>query len=402
MTRLSICVWICTVVVYMFSGCGAPNIGVSDVMPSLVDTTDTLILHTEWRYITNYSKPFSDPRTGEEFIFSGDPNTHMKVRVFDSTGRSLRDIQLDSVNNMVDRINCMTLIADDSLAVLDGRGRKLLILDGSGRVVRERILVDSRCDEHGDLYELYPTTSGLTPFHGKFYLGPALLGACNGKEYYERTDSDVLNAQRYFALATAKCKLAEIDPQAMVGGVRFGACNILSHLTDVPRETIGMAYTATANDELFVVSEYSPFLHLIDAASLGVVRVIPVSYRNGPVGITPPPITEEDLHNDGSNIRAATKAYILAVTYDFPSHQYVVSVCHEVPEDTPEEDRSWRRNWSLVVLDTNFNKVAEHVLSGKEYSGSVLFGLKRGTYVMQKNLDPEGFKQPKVFHRLRL
>jgi hypothetical protein len=384
-----------------FLACG-PSKTEEEQHVSPIDTTDVLMLNTEWRYNTNYSGVFQDPETGTEYIFLGDPITHLKVRIFDVYGQQLFDIPLDSAYNVVDHIHCLTMLAKDSLVLLDERGEKMVVLDTKGIVARERSLIDARCDTNGDLYELYPTNTGLTLLGRKLYLGPALLGACDGKFFYEQTNSNLLNTQRYYALATGKCKMAELDPAMSSQGVRFGACGMLAHLADTPRETIGMASTSTANGDLYVFSAYSPFLHKVDTTSLEVKQKVLIRYGYGDVGITPPPITEADIASNGSQIRAATKAYILSFTYDQPTSRYLAAVVHEVPEDTPEEDRSWRRKWSLVVLDGAYNQVGEYVLSGKEYSGSILLSLKNGTWVLEKDLSPQGFMNPKVFRRLKL
>jgi hypothetical protein len=382
--------------------CGTPEVEIKETLSFPIDTTDALVLHTDWRYNTNYSGVFTDHASGKEYFFLGDIRTHLRVRVFNIEGQHLFDVPLDSAINAVNDIHCLTMLTKDRLVLLDDRGEHMVVLDTTGRIVRKRSLVDVRCDEHDDLYELYPTNTGLTLLDGKLYLGPALMGACNDKPYYERTNSELLTMQRYYALATGKCKVAEIDPLATSAGVRFGASSLLEHLTDVPRKTLGTAYTAQANGKVFVFSNYSPFVHEIDTATLTVSRKVPINYMYGDVGITPPPISEEGLKRDSANILRAIKPYVLSFTYDQPSGHYLAAVVHELPDDTPKEDPAWWRNWSLVVLDSNYNKVGEYVLSGKVYSGSVLLSTKQGTWVLKKDLDAQAFMKPKVFHKLRL
>lgn len=396
-------IWLLSVPVMSMSlSCNSESAQVPNIEAEtqFLDTTLVLTLDTDWRYNTNYSGLYRDSRTGREFIFSGDPVTHLKVRVFDEHGAPLRDISLDSAFNVLDRVHCLTLLAEDTVAILDERGEKLVILDASGRVVRERVLVDERCDENDDLYELYPTNTGLTLLGGKLYIGPALLGACRGKSFYQRSDTGYIDARRYYALATGKCQVAQLDPGAITMGVRFGASGLLEHLTDTPRETIGMTYTAAVNGKVFLFSAYSQFVHELDTAALEVRRRIPIRYVNGDAGITPPPITKGDFDRDGSALRLSTKAYVLSFTYDVPSRSYLAGVCHEVPENTPDEGRSWRRNWSMVVLDSTFHPRGECVFSGMKYSGSVLLGLRTGTWLLEKNLDPQSHRQPKIFRRV--
>lgn len=374
----------------------------SSQLTSLIDTTTSLILQTEWRYNTNYCGVFLDPTTGREFIYSGDPKTNLLVRIFDRTGAKLFDVPLTPAYEVLDHIHCLTMVSPDVIAMLDERGEKLVLIDTSGKVIREQSLLNERCDEVGDEYELYPSNTGITYHGGRLYLGPALLGYCNGSALYERSGSREPNARGYFAVSTGKCQLAEINLAKQRKNVRFGACGLLQHLTDTPRETIGMSSTAIANGSLFVFSEYSPSVYRIDTASLSVVASIGINYQLGSVGITPPPITLKDLEANGAEVRASTQAYVLSFKFDEPSSRYLAAVCHAVDPSTPEEERSWRRNWSLLVLDTAYRILEEYVLSGKEYSGSVLLGMQNGTWVLEKDTDPQAFQRPKVFRRLKL
>jgi len=360
------------------------------------------MLQTEWRYNTNYSGVHLDQRTGRELIYSGDPKTHLLVRVFDETGAQLFDVPLTPAYDVLDHIHCLTMVSRDIIAMLDERGEKLVLIDTTGKVIHQQSLREERCDEMGDEYELYPANTGITYHGGKLYLGPALLGYCNGKPLYERSGYQEANEKGYFAVSTGKCQLAEINLAKQHRNVRFGACGLLRHLTDTPRETLGMSSTAIANGSVFVFSQYCPAIYRIDTATLSVVDTISINYQLGPVGITPPPITQEDLKQGGAEVRSATQAYVLSITYDSPSHRYLAAVCHAVDPTTPDEERSWGRNWSLVVLDSTYRKVNEYVLSGKEYSGSVLLGMKSATWILQKDPDPQGFQKPKVFRRLKL
>lgn len=389
-------------VIGLLESCSDPEASRAIQQTSPLDTNTSLTLDTEWRYNTNYSGIHLDKVSGQEFIYSGDPKTHLLVRVFDKTGAKLFDVPLTPAYDVLDHIHCLTMVSRDTIAMLDERGEKLILIDSTGKVILQQSLSEERCDEKGDEYELYPSNTGITHHGNNLYLGPALLGYCNGKPLYERGDSQESNERGYFAVSTGKCQLAQINLAKQQRNVRFGACRLLGHLTDTPRETIGMSSTALANGELFVFTQYSSAIYKIDTTTLSVVDSIPISYKLGPVGITPPPITLKDLEEGGAGIRSATQAYVLCVTYDGPSHRYLATVCHAVDPSTPEEERSWRRNWSLVVLDSAYHKVDEYVLSGKHYSGSVLLGMKNGTWVLQKDLDPQSFKKPKVFRRLRL
>lgn len=387
--------YLCGLVLCLVAACRTPD------RPIPVVSAEVLTLKTEWPYSPQWSGVFTDPDTGEELIFSGDPITHLTVRIFDQMGAHLRDIPLGPALDSLGSISSFTLIARDSLFVLEEHGPKYAIVDLQGRVARLRSLEKVLCDPHGDRYYVIGHTNGLAWLGGALYLEAVWVSACSDTSE-DDTSSPFLVFQRYFAQATRKCKVAKLRPYDKVDGLRFGACDILPHLTDTPRCTIGGVQRVAANGKLFVISPYSPFILQLDTASLEIARKIPLHFANGPVGITPPPISAEDVQNEGYNIRSMTKASAILFVHDTPSAHYFVVVLHEVQETTIEQLRisSIERDWSLLVLDAAFNQIAQHVVPGKAYRGGVMLSLKRGTWVLEARHGREAATQAKVFHRL--
>jgi hypothetical protein len=326
----------------------------------------------------------------------------LKVRVFDSKGQALRDIPLNAAFNDLDEIGSLFLISKDSLFVLEDLGAAYVILDTLGRVVVHRSIDPERCDTNGDFYELYSNRGGPVQWGSNVYLETDWAGRCDDKVSDWLLDSELQYHERYFVEATRKCKLAQLNIRTGENSLRFGACNILEHLTDQPRATIGSAHSALANGKLFVFSPYSQYVQLIDTSTLTVTQHIPIRYMHGSVGITPPPISTEDIRDDGANLRLATNATILTFTFDEPSQHYLAMVSHEVSINSAEDERSFYRNWSLIVLDTNFQKISEHVFSGREHSGSVLLKMKRGTWSLRTQVGRQAVSGPKVFDRLQI
>ncbi len=379
--------------------CGASSCAVSDKHHA-VDSTDVLTFQTEWPYTPRYSGVFTDPLTGVESIFLGDPITHLVVRVFDPFGTPLHDIPLGPVLDSLDDINTFTLIAADSLLVLDERGTKYAVVDPNGNVTRIRSLAQDLCDPRGDQYELYHISMGPAVLRDKLYLETGWVGAC-ADTLVDDTSSVASIHRRYFAQATWKCKVAALDAHAAVAGLQLGACDILGHLTDTPRCTIGGVGRVVANGSVFVISPFSPFVMQIDTSSLAVARKIPIRCMNKPVGITPPAITENDIRRAGHDMRFSTQAYVLSFAFDAPSQHYLAVVGHEVPETIPVDRRSSARDWSLVVLDTSFNQIAEHVVQGPTYRAGTLLCLKRGVWTLVASSGRKAASEVKTFHRLR-
>ncbi len=344
---------------------------------------------------------FVEPHTQEEFIYSGDANTHMVVRVFSSDGIPLYDIPLKDVSDSLNEINSFTLIHQDSLFVLEDRGRKYAIVDKLGRVIRTHSLEPALCDANGDRYSLYANTKGLPILGNKIFCETDWVKRCVELPVSYDEDDPTARSRHHFRQATRKCKLAVLDITAEHSELRFGACDILQHLIDTPRCTVGGAHRAVLNGRIFLYSPYSPFVHVIDTSSLKPLQQISIPFEHGTVGITPPPISAADMA-DGHNIRLATKSYIITFTYDTSSEQYLAVVYHEVPESSPKENRGAFRKWSLIVLDSTFAPVEEHVLDGAKYSGSVLLSTSSGTWVLERRTGLKAMQQPKVFSRLNL
>jgi hypothetical protein len=384
----------CLLHALLLMACGAPD------RPLPIDPSRTLVLATEWRFSPRYGGVFTDDTTGDEFIFSGDPITHRKVRVFDSAGNPIHDIPLDSALEALGGVNSLALISKDSLFVLQEHGPQYVIIDVQGRVAKARSMEDGLCDDRGDHYEINGYSNGLAWFHGALYMETDWVGPCN--DTTEDATSSLFHVhQQYFSRSTQKCKLAKYGPLDGDASVQFGACDILPHLTDTPRCTIGGVRRVVANGDLFVISPYSHYILRIDDG-LKVADNIEIQYMNGPAAITPPPITADDTKNEGYNLRFATKPSIVGFGYDRSSKRYVAMVYHEVPETAPDSVRGIERDWSLIVLDSTFKKIDEHHMPGRLFWPGHLINTKEGVWVLSARRGRDGVMQPKVFHRLRL
>lgn len=205
--------------------------------------------------------------------------------------------------------------------------------------------------------------------------------------------------QRYHLEGARKCRIAKIKLDPDGSKVHFGGCNILPHLTDVPRFSYSGMERVLLNGKLFLFSPVAPYILQLDTGTLNVVHRIPIDFLNGPAAFFPPPITEENLQNGGDLV---SKPSIAGLAYDTSSGYYVVAVLHEVPIDTPEGENHLDRPWSLIVLDQTFTKVAEHIIPGKLYRPNHLLSTTAGVYVHRNIPGRAGVVGPKTFHRIIL
>lgn len=393
LSRTSICILILPVSTLFGCGPGEPA--------SPIEINDSLALETHWPYTTEFSGVLRDKKSGHEFIYSGDPVTHMTMRVFDGTGRIVRDIPLQSALDSLEAVGGMLFLSSDSLLILEELGAKYLILDTTGKVIYQRSIAEDMCDSANDYYELYAARSGAVVFNGRIYLETDWAGFCDDRVSDWQPASELEYHERYFSNSTTKCKLAELTPCAPGRSLRYGACGMLAHLADSVRTTVGSAHCMVANSQLFAFSPYSEYVYMVDPHSLNVKKAIAIRTKHGAARVKAPSVSLKDIHADGANGRIATESQIMTFCYDHGSRQYVTSFYHPVAASTPDSNRSYKRDWSLLLLNDSFQTRQEFVLSGKQYSGSVWLCTERGIWVLRLDQGRQDPKAPKVFHRLR-
>ena len=362
----------------------------------ILETKDVITLNTEWRFSRWWGGVFKDLDSGEEFIYTGDPITFKIIRVFNGHGKSLYDVPLGPALDSLGSIKSFTFVGRNRIFLLRDAGSAYAIIDSSGSVVSFHDLKSELCDRLGDKYDLFADLNGLALLHGDIFVGAMWNGPC------VETEIEDFNPKNYYQEATPKCRAARIHLSDSAPLVTIGASNILKNLTDIPRCTAGMTGLIGIEDQLLLINPYSSDIMELNTTTLEVIRRHPIRYVNGPIGITPPPASMEDELADGSNLRFATKPFIYCFGYDTPSQHYFATVPHEVPEPSADEEPRKERDWSLLILDSAFTKLTEHVLTSTSYNSSGILSLKSGTWVLFNNEGMKGNSEPKVFHRLNI
>lgn len=379
------------VVACMLAGC----VPVQEKSPLAPETTITL--HTDWPFSLKWSGVYTAPQGGDELIFSGDPNTFLKVRVFSAQGDSLYDIPLDAAADSLGEINSLVLFAPDSIFAIEEHGPRFIVVDRQGHVVRKGSLEESLCDPNGDFYQVSGYFSGMQVTGNALYLTANWWSACTDK----RTSTTLDEWKCYYAGSARNCTVARLELHTF-DSLTFGASDILPQWTDTPRYMVGVGNRFLCNGNLMMTSDYSGSIMRVDQASLQVTFSPPIQLAGKPVGITPPPVTEQELRSDAFQIRIATKAEIASLGYDPATGHYLAAVHHEVPEDTPEEDCYRNRPWSLIVLDSALNQTKTYEMPGKAYWPGSILNTNQGTWILAAQSGPAGSRLPKVFHHVEL
>lgn len=368
--------------------------------PLAVAVNEELVLNTNWPYSPRWSGVLDAKDGSGQFIFSGDPLTQLVVRVFDDHGATLFDIPLTGALDSLGSINSFTLIEPELLFVIEEHGPRYALLNKSGEVIHMASLADLLCDTNGDLYEVNGYSGGLTLLNGHIILETDWISHCS--DTAEARPLPLVEVHRqYFAEATSKCKVASL----LLGGqarLSFGACNILPHLLDTPRCTIGGVRRTVANNRLFVISPYSSKILELDTSNYSVLDEFDIELNGAPVGITPPPVNEEDVKAQGYNTRLVCNATITSMAFDHPSQRYLVTIYHDVPERTEEDKRGIHREWTLNTYDENFDIIDDQRVLADTYLPGCLLSLADGVWILVDQPGNGDARAPKVFNRINI
>lgn len=367
---------------------------------AVINIQQTVSFQTEWPWMQRYSGTLLDDSTGREFIFSGDPHTHQLIRVFNPAGGVLKDVPLSTVLDSLGELDSFTMISPDRFFAQQVHGPRVAVFASDGQVVQTWSLKDALCDKYGDRYALSGASNGPSYHKGTVYMETDWIGACVSPQDSRHKSLEAAHRD-YFRDATRKCKVAAIKIEDQ-SAVKFGACDILVHLSDTPRCTIGGVLRIFTQGRLFAISAYCPEVLELDDDELFVTARYPLSFSGGVPAIYPPPISSEDIRMQGYNSRLIREPKITAFKYDARSDKFLAIVYHKSEKENELEVDYTARAFSILVLDGNMHVISESQFDQGKYSANVLLTFSDSSWILAASHGPKNVRKPKVFHHIQV
>lgn len=260
----------------------------------------------------------------------------------------------------VGRPNSLAILSSDSIFIVSGYDRKFSIIDRNGKIIRSCNLFKSG--------QIAGATSGqpqsgtanpLNFYKGTFYFNVAPDRNTWKPEYYD--------APTMMEFNFSDCSYSYFNnyPDAMRGAV-WGSR--------------GMSYSTTRNHRDQLISSYSSDhkIHVLDLKDRTKSEFLAKSKFFDEL---------EPLENPGMD---TDKEYVFttpsygAIMFDVYRNIYYRIARHGLSELT-EKSEFFDQNFSIIILDEDFEILGETFFPGKTYNGNQFFITKDGLYLSTNN-----------------
>ncbi len=148
------------------------------------------------------------------------------------------------------------------------------------------------------------------------------------------------------------------------------------------------------NNNYFLFSYFSDKLLMIDVKSNQIKKTIIVNSKYTNIGFKLDKIKNNISYQEQLNHNISTKGLILGIYFNSTNDRYYVPVCIE--EDEKIINQKGYRSWSIIVYDSDFNKIDEILFNKNRYS--FYFYQVNGGMLIQKN--PEVKVKNKKYEKL--
>jgi len=286
---------------------------------------------------------------GREFLCIAEYQKEKKIVLHALDGKESISIGLSRLDLFNERALAFEVFNLDTILVLPYYSNILYCMNQKGDVWKT-IDLNPYLEKEGR-FEL---KRSATPFH---YNNNALVFSL---EYLIDTDVvyDAYSYRKKRNAAPILLKIEDIFKDTL--DVQFGLRNLYNHFSDAKHANVEGNNFAFINDQIVFNSAYSDSLYIIDPNHLEIKQKIKISSDYSRIYIDP--ITnEQQMQNPNLvNQNFTTNGQIRSVKYDSDERVYLVFVSHK-----PKEVRT---SWSVIILDSNFNKIDEYLMDDSKYA----------------------------------
>ncbi len=284
---------------------------------------------------------------GEEYLCIGDYQREKCIVLHSLESEKTLKIDLSRLDLFQEKVMAFEILNLDTILILPYYSTKIYCLNRKGDVWK---IIDfkSYLPKDGN-YEL---KRSATPFH---YKDNSLIFSL---EYLYNNEKDMYSFRRKRNAAPILFKIENVFDDSRK--VSYGLKNLYNNFSDANHANIEGNNFAFLKDKIVFNSAYSDSLYIINPVSFEIQRKIKVSSKYSNVNIRP--VTNQQQSEDPSIVNAnfRSNGQIRSVKYYKKKDQYLVFVSHK-----PQQKE---RNWSIIILDKNFNQIDEILMDSKKYA----------------------------------
>lgn len=284
---------------------------------------------------------------GKEYVCIGEYRNEKRIALHSLKGNNKITIDLRRLDLFNEQVMAFELINLDTILVLPYYSSKLYCLN-----------------QHGDIWKIIDLHPYL-PKNGKYELKrsatPFLFqnnSLIFSLEYLSDSEDDLYTYRKKRNAAPILLKVEDIFANNLE--VTYGLENLYNNFSDANHVTIEGNKFTFLKDQIIFNSAYSDSLYIIDPYKLKVQHKIKLSSKYSEINIRPITNRQQRENSDLVNSNFRTNGQIRSVKYYKKRDWYLVFVSHK-----PVASKT---DWSIIVLDKNFNQIKELIMDKTKYA----------------------------------
>lgn len=327
---------------------------------------------------------YYDKEAKEERVCFTDTHTDKIIKFYDTKGNLLHKTPLDSASIILQNIESLKVVSLDTIILHSHQENKLVFINRFGKIWKRLILSSILKDDKGNCFKI-----GFINIieKGELSIIASVFWENNEKKAKPSNHFDYLrdysiNANR----APFVCKISKLfATKPTVDWGMYGFYQNLGNVADWYMELRGISFI---NNNLFLYSIYTDTLYQVQQ-NLALERKIKISSTYTKVGHAKPLKTDDNslqkiIKEKTYNLVGRTAGYVEHLGYDKNKEKYYISVFHQIPITTPEENSgNDNRPFSILVFDKQFKKIKEVFFDNKTYNSHPI-SIQKGVFLVKK------------------
>ncbi|MEX1003533.1 MAG: hypothetical protein WDZ35_15550 [Crocinitomicaceae bacterium] len=358
-----------SVFVFFFVGCK----GVNKDNKYYLESKE--IIEVDAGFHAMFSNIYSDDNS--EYIFLWDAITYKQAVFYDLRSKKIIDqIQLDTVAGKLPGIETINVRSRDSIFVLANYSNKIFLIDNDG-VILEKYDFDSLICQNKRYTARKSNVNEFIDDRNR------VLVNCEYSYYNDDVENKPDKWDEWRSNSHKSPYLFMINDLFDDSiQTKFFASNFYNRFTTSRQEVLEVAKYLSSKESVFIFSIFvdTIYEYSLISGDLKKLHHIQSNYTN--LGYEPPTVNQ--VKQGYHNTLAQTKGIISGLIYDEFTKRFLVTVQHEIPIETPQTDRL--RPWSILIYDSEFNKLGEIKMDEKKYKAK-LYVTSKGILVPTRILE---------------
>ncbi len=304
-----------------------------------------------------HSGIYYDKEEKQEYMYFGNVVTDKVIKLFSFENGLVRKIPLDKVTNE-ENIEDFSIISLDTIIVLSQYTNKLFFINREGDIWKKIALDSLIIHPTKDYYEFSTSPySEINIDNSRIILGADWREKDQKPDY--KTQLEEIKDFYYNLWKSDRYLRINIDANG-INDYRFG-CSLYNTFfpDDSIVDFIELDNYYIANNDIFVWSDYSNKIMILNSDSLTIKKTIKIESKLSPIGANLIPINEKTVTKlqELTLKNARTSGIITRIFYDSHNNIYYFVMLKQISYDFFEKYKY--RPSILMIFDKEFNKIEE-------------------------------------------